>query len=472
MASKYLTAPLPSPSMPGGIPYIIGNEAAERFSFYGMRAILTVFMTQYMVDASGQLDVLSNDEAKEYMAWFIAATYFFPAVGSLISDIFLGKYTTIIFGSIIYCLGHLALALGDTITHLMVGLTLIAIGAGGIKPCVSAHVGDQFGKTNSRLISRVYSWFYFSINLGSFISTMLTPVLLLKDGPRDILGIDMDGSPGLAFGVPGVLMFIATVVFWLGRNQFVHVPPGGTGFVKEVFSREGRLALLNLLPVGILVAMFWSLFDQTASAWVLQAEHMDRFLFKDISWLPQNVQDYELLSSQIQAANPALILLFIPLFSYVIYPAFNRFFPLTPLRKMSIGMLLTTIPFALCALLERQISAGQNPTIAWQLFAYMILTAAEVMVSITGLEFFYTQAPKKMKSFMSAFWLLSVSLGNVFTGLVNRFIRNEDGTSKLEGESYYWFFTVMMFISAVLFVVMAQFYRGKTILQEESPKEN
>ena len=87
------------------------------------------------------------------------------------------------------------------------GLALIALGAGGIKPCVSAHVGDQFGKQNKHLITKVFGWFYFSINFGSTVSMPLTPWLLEHYGP------------GWAFGVPGILMAIATFVFWLGRLQ-------------------------------------------------------------------------------------------------------------------------------------------------------------------------------------------------------------------------------------------------------------
>ena len=231
--NKYLTAPLPSKDMPKGIPYIVSNEAAERFSFYGMNCILTIFMTQYLMGSDGKLDVMSEEDAKKYFHLFKMAAYFFPIVGALISDIFLGKYHTIISLSLVYCLGHLALALDDTRIGLFIGLGLIVIGSGGIKPCVSAHVGDQFGKTNQNLLEKVFGWFYFSINLGSFVSTMLTPFLLDKYGPH------------VAFGVPGILMGVATLAFWMGRHKFVHIPAGGFGFVKEIFSGTGFRLLLE-----------------------------------------------------------------------------------------------------------------------------------------------------------------------------------------------------------------------------------
>src|SRR5690606_10592975 len=152
-------------------------------------------------------------EAKYVQHMFIAGVYFFPFIGALISDALFGKYRTIILLSLVYCLGHLVLAADTTRTGLYWGLGLIAVGSGGIKPCVSAHVGDQFGKTNQHLLPRVFSWFYFSINIGSFIAELLIPWLRKSYGPH------------VAFGVPGVLMFVATLLFWMGRNKFVHIPP-------------------------------------------------------------------------------------------------------------------------------------------------------------------------------------------------------------------------------------------------------
>ncbi|CAK9050460.1 Peptide transporter family 1 (Oligopeptide transporter 1) (Protein YIN), partial [Durusdinium trenchii] len=112
--SRYLTTPPETDRMPPGIPYIVGNEAAERFSFYGMKAILTVFMTSYLVNRQGELAPLSDEDAKFWVHTFVVGAYFFPLFGALISDWLWGKYTTILWLSIVYCLGHLALALDST----------------------------------------------------------------------------------------------------------------------------------------------------------------------------------------------------------------------------------------------------------------------------------------------------------------------------------------------------------------------
>jgi proton-dependent oligopeptide transporter, POT family len=433
MAQIYRTVPEDTNRMPGGVPYIIGNEAAERFSYYGMRSILVVFMTRYMLDASGAEDLMTQGEAKAYFAAFMSNVYFFPVFGALVADGLLGKYRTVFWVSMIYCLGHLVLSIDPTLRGLDIGLMLIAIGAGGIKPCVSAIVGDQFGPRNQHLMERVYSWFYFSINFGSAFSTILIPELLDRYGPH------------VAFAVPGILMALATVVFWIGRDRFVHVPPAGLGFVREAFTTEGLRALRTPVIVSLFVAVFWCLYDQSASAWVLQAENMDR-----------HVLGKEWLASQIHTLNPILILLFIPLFSYVIYPALNPFFRLTPVRKIAIGLFLTALSFVVSAWIETRIDAGHTPHIAWQGLAYVILTAAEIMVSVTGLEFSYTVAPKSMKSIVMAIWYLSVSLGNRVTWGVNKLIQNVDGSSKLPGASYYWFFVGLMLGAAVGFVLVSR----------------
>jgi len=446
--SEYLTAPIPSKKMPSGMPYILGNEAAERFAFYGMTSILVIFMTKYLTGADGKLAVMGDEQAKTWFHLFNSGVYFLPFVGALIADIWLAKYRTVIYFCLVYCVGLFALTFDHTRVGLGVGLVLAAIGSGVVKPCVSANVGDQFGKTNEHLLSKFYAWFYFSINLGACISMFLCPWLLDRYGPF------------LGFGVPGGLMVVATLAYWLGRRKFVHIPAGGLGFVRETLSGEGLRAVAKLVIIYLFVIMFWALFYQSQSAWVLQAEHMNlRWL--GFTWLPE----------QPQAINPFLIMVMIPLFSYVVYPAIDRVFPLTALRKIAIGLFLAALSFVVSAWIETQIVAGAKPSIGWQGFAYVILTAAEIMVSITCLEFSYTQAPKRMKSFIQAIFLMSISAGNTFTAVVNWIIENEDGTRKLPGASYYWFFVIAMLATALLFIPVARRYKLQDYIQDEAVTE-
>src|SRR5438067_1076901 len=354
---NYLTSPPNLTGMPPGVPYIIGNEAAERFSYYGMKSVLTVFMAHFILNQSGVLAPMSSNEAYMYTHYFVFGVYFLPILGAIIADGWLGKYWTILSLSIVYCLGHLTLAFMDTSwgiavgerTMLALGLLLICLGAGGIKPCVSANVGDQFGESNKHLLSKMFGWFYFSINAGSFISTILCPFLLASP----------NWGPRWAFGIPGVAMFIATIFFWAGRKKMVHVPPAGLGYLRETFSRDGLLTLARIAMVYVFVIIFWALWDQSNGIeWTLQAEKMDLH----VGWL-----GVTLLAAQVQTAIPILILLFIPLVNYVLYPLISRVFPLTPLRKIGIGLFLTAFSFVVIVWIQGQIDQGLQPSVNWQL---------------------------------------------------------------------------------------------------------
>jgi POT family proton-dependent oligopeptide transporter len=491
----YRTTPLEISTMPPGVPFIIGNEAAERFSFYGMKAILAVFMTQHLLDSKGNPAFMSEESAREWVHNFNTAVYFFPVFGAIVADWLFGKYRTIIALSLVYCAGHAVLATMD-VPHwlglepkmlLGVGLGLIAVGGGGIKPCVSAHVGDQFGHANQHLLPRVFWWFYFSINFGAMFSQLIIPKVLESK----------DYGPGWAFGIPGALMGIATIVFWMGRNRFVHVPPAGAAFWKDTFGKAGWRAIGNLAPLYLFVAMFWGLFDQTGAAWVLQAEAMERTVAErplpadfdpenrptEWSWLDwalsptdvaprDTVQRWELLSSQLQAVNPLVVMVLIPLFTYGLYPLLGKIVELTALRKVGIGLFITVGSYLVVTWIQTQIEIGGRPHIGWQVVAYIIITCAEILVSITTLEFAYTQAPPRMKSFIMGLYLLSMSLGNLFVARVNAYIQEEiasHGKSPLDGANYYWFFTACMLASAVGFVLWSSFYRGRTYVPGEAP---
>jgi len=463
---KYLTSPPKISTMPPGVPYIVGNEAAERFSYYGMNSILTIFMTKYLLDKMGHLSVMPP-------------LYFLPIFGAVLADAVFGKFRVVFWLSIVYCGGHATLALiGSPVAHaieprylLAVGLLMIALGAGGIKPCVSTNVGDQFGDTNKHLLTRVFNWFYFSINAGSACSTLLIPWLLepyqaASDGfiaklPPSIVSFLESPrlhSPDIAFGLPGVFMAIATFIFWLGRKKFVHIPPVGLRtYGREIFNKQTGKILLNILIPVPFIAIFWALWQQNFSSWIIQAESMDRHLF-GIEWL----------SSQIQTVNPIFILIMLPLFSYWLYPAVEKVIRLTPLRKIGAGLFVTAGSFFLVAMIQTRIDAGARPGIIWQVWAFVILTAGETLVSPTHLEFSYTQGPVKLKSLVMCTYLLAVSLGNQFTAAVNFFIQNPDGSVKLQGTSYFMFFVWVMLGTAVLFAIVTPFYKGRTYLQDQT----
>ena len=253
-------APASAP-MPPQIKYIIGNEACERFSFYGMRNILVPFLISsvllaYLPDQSAR-----EGAAKDIFHSFVIGVYFFPLLGGWLSDRYFGKYNTVLWFSLIYCAGHACLAMFESnATGFYTGLFLIALGSGGIKPLVVSFCGDQFDQTNKDKAKLVFDGFYWIINFGSFFASLLAPLFLRHLGPV------------WAFGIPGVLMFIATVVFWLGRHKYVNVPPSGPdpdgfmGVVKSALLRHGHGAGTVVAGIGVAVSVLMLVLWATGAA--------------------------------------------------------------------------------------------------------------------------------------------------------------------------------------------------------------
>ena len=235
----------PNARLPRQIPYIIGNEACERFSFYGMRNILVQFLVSSVILAYVP-EAERQGVAKDVFHSFVIGVYFFPLLGGWLSDRYFGKYNTVLWFSLVYCAGHACLALFEgNRTGFYTGLFLIALGSGGIKPLVVSFCGDQFTTANKHLAKIVFDAFYWTINFGSFFASLLMPLFLRNFGPA------------VAFGIPGILMFIATLVFWLGRRQYVRVPPT-RGEDPDSFFNVARTALTTQVAgqgrPGLLVA--------------------------------------------------------------------------------------------------------------------------------------------------------------------------------------------------------------------------
>lgn len=448
---------------PKQIKYIVTNEACERYSYYGMRSILVIFLVSHF-------GMMKGDATADYHL-FVGACYLLPLLGAYISDRFWGKYKTILYLSLVYCLGHAFLAVfEDSKTGFYWGLALIALGSGGIKPCVSAHVGDQFRPDQKDQLRKVFDLFYWMINFGSTFSSIITPWTLEAYGPA------------VAFGIPGILMALATLFFWMGRKYYVHVPP--TGKQKHTTSKILFSALMNFssrekgsgilggalkshpqkavddvkaaLDVGkifIAVSIFWALFDQHGSSWVLQAKEMK--LTGTILGM-----DYDLLPSQIPALNPIMVMALIPIFTFGIYPGIEKVFKIkmTPLKKMGSGMFVAAISFVFVAIFQFILDGGSELSVLWQIIPFLVITMAEVMISITGLEFAYTQAPRSMKSTIMSMWLLTVFLGNMITAYIAKI-------NVFSGGNFFMFFAILMGIFAVVFALMAKNYKEKDFME-------
>jgi POT family proton-dependent oligopeptide transporter len=471
---------------PRQIKFIVGNEACERFSYYGMRSILAGYITGVVLKGGLGQDA---DTSTEIIHLFVFANYFMPLFGAWLSDKIIGRYHTILWVSLFYCAGHGVLACSDLagtvhgkLLLLYTGMALIAFGSGGIKPCVSAFVGDQFKPEQSHLLQKAYGAFYWAINLGSFFSFLVIPWIKDRHGYS------------LAFGVPGIFMAIATFIFWLGTKHYVCVPPSretkSAGFFKILWyalaNREktgggalpraeadrqvgptgrpgnfwdaarGRFSekeidaaksVLPILFVFALIPIFFSLFDQTNSTWVLQGEKM----------VPTKILGLDIGAEQMQSMNPLIVMILVPLFTLGIYPRIGRF--ASPLRRMSYGMFLAAASYLVVAALQRQIEAGAQLSVLWQTVPYVILTAAEVLVSTTGLEFAFREAAPEMKSIVMSFWLLTIAFGDLLVVAVTKLFANASNRAASVSTNRFLLYAGMTFVVAILFSVVAAFYR-------------
>jgi POT family proton-dependent oligopeptide transporter len=509
-----VTSPVPPVKMPRQIPFIIANEGCERFSFYGMRNILTEFLkTSLLV----HLAVAERPTAAtEVFHTFVMGVYFFPLLGGYLADRWFGKYRTILWFSLIYCVGQgLLAAFSYDRIGFYTGLGLIAFGSGGIKPLVASFMGDQFDSRTKSLAKVVFDAFYWIINFGSFFASISMPWFLHELGPR------------IAFGIPGVLMLISTIVFYAGRHRYVMVPPsppnpdsftrvirtalfapapgggrpglvvaivgcvlavgalalwvtaaldpvpaiclalvlvlafGGAGTAMQLERARGAhsdeavdgvRAVLRVLILFALITPFWSLFDQKASTWVLQADKMVK-----PSWFQ---------SSQMQALNPALVMVIIPFNNLVVFPWLRRRgWEPTALRRMTAGIALAGISWIIAGILQLAIDSGTPIPIQWQVAPYVFLTVGEVLVSATGLEFAYSQAPAAMKGVLMSFFYLAITVGSLWVLLANASLKHDAVTHWITGTGlsttafYMFFFAVFAFAAALAFGLYARRYR-------------
>uniref|UniRef100_A0AAR2IRQ7 Solute carrier family 15 member 1a n=1 Tax=Pygocentrus nattereri TaxID=42514 RepID=A0AAR2IRQ7_PYGNA len=499
---------------------IVVNEFCERFSYYGMRAVLVLYFRYFLR--------WDDDLATSIYHAFVALCYLTPILGAIVADSWLGKFKTIIYLSIVYAIGQIVMAVSAInditdanrdgtpdnmavhVTLAMIGLILIAFGTGGIKPCVSAFGGDQFADHQTRQRSTFFSVFYLCINAGSLLSTLITPILR---GQECGIHTQQKCYP-LAFGVPAALMVVSLIVFIAGSGMYIKAAPQGNimldvcnciGFaIKNRFRHRSKRypkrehwldwanekynklliaqikMVLKVLFLYIPLPMFWTLFDQKGSRWTFQATTMDG-TFGTLILQPD----------QMQTVNPILILTLVPIMDRVVYPLIRKCgFNFSPLKRMTVGMFLAAMAFVSAALVQIQIDSctfskmfrfGAAYTflipstlnltdncgasvvevedikpntvhMALQIPQYFLITAGEVVFSVTGLEFSYSQAPSNMKAVLQAGWLFTVAVGNFIVLIVAELAKLPDQWAE------YVLFASLLVAVCIIFSIMAYFY--------------
>ena len=393
-----------------------------------MRAILAL----YMVHRLG----FAEEDASAAMHAFIAACYLLPLAGGWVADNLLGKYWTIVGFSIPYILGHVILGV-ETVPFLVTALSLLAMGAGVIKPNISTLMGltyDQQRPGQEKLRSDSFAMFYGAINVGAAISSFAMPWIRSRYGYQ------------LAFLFPAGLMVISFFIFAMGKRHYA----------VETISREAKTpeqraaqwsVVAKISGIFTVVTFFWSVFDQSASTWTFFAEkHLDLRLF-----------GWTLEPDMIQAVNPVLIVVMLPGVTLFWHYLERHGMKLRPTDKMLIGFVLATITMGMMATAGFLTSEQAKASVLWEIAAYVVITIAEICISVVGLELAFTAAPLHLKSFITACWLLTVFAGDLLAMPITQLY------GKLPPGQYFSLLTLMMLVVSVVFVLVAsRFNRLKT----------
>ncbi|KAJ3430861.1 solute carrier family 15 member [Anaeramoeba flamelloides] len=501
---------------------ILSSEFGERFCYFGNRSLIVLFFVFFGI---------SEDRSTAYYHLFVFLCYFLPFFGAFIADSWLGKFGTILIFSWVYCLGCFLLSLSayqKSITLTWVSLILMALGTGCIKPNVPGFLSDQFvPKVTPRLLTKLYSIFYFALNFGAFLATIFVPLLM--------------SSVGFAFAflLSAIVMSLSALIFTLGNSYFkklkrptqlvgrtfktiyiaikarhqakknkVYLPRDhwldwakgkpqtrirtkhksnrrsgkqlhiqsepklqsegshypslhtveGEAFVNDLRSVFETCKLFLPLPI------FWALFYQHASTWVLQTSEMD------LSLPFVKSKAFQIQPSQVIALNPLLLMLLAPLMDQVIYPFLYKCkIQLTPIKRMSAGFIFLSISFIVAAILEIQIKSKSKKkedkiSWLWQIPQYILLTIADVLVSVTGLELTASESSVDTKSLLQRIWLLTTAIGNLLVVIA---IEIHALNTKSEIELLFFVFSGLMIIFFLLFLKISKNFKYNVIPYEK-----
>jgi len=414
---------------PLGFWFFFWGEFAERCSYYGMRAILWMYMTERLGFIEGS--------ANSIMSWFVAGCYLLPLVGGYVADNYLGKYRTIVLFSVPYIVGQAMIGIENR-WFLFVSLCLLAMGSGVIKPNISTLMGltyDQQRPGQDKLRSDAFAMFYGSINIGATISSFALPAL------RTTYGYP------IAFLSAAGLMAVALLFFAIGKPFYAVESIRRTTLSPEA-RQERRVVLRRIIGLFLVVMFFWSIFDQAESTWTQFArDGLDLHLF-----------GWTLTPDQIQGLNPILILLLLPPITMLWHLLAGLGLRLRPTDKMLIGFVLTAITMGIMSVAGYRAAEFGKVSVWWEVVAYVLITVSEICISVVGLELAFSAAPLTMKSFVTACWLFGISCGSILNGFITPFYgaRIELLGITLAPGPYFGLFALLMVPVTAAFVLVAR----------------
>ena len=416
---------------PKGLYLVFLTGMWERFSYYGMRGILMLYLTKTWLEGGLAFD---PQFASLIYGFATGLTYFTPLIGGWIADKFLGQRKSVLLGGFIMFLGEAALFAIHSHFGLYLGLFLLIIGNGFFKPNISALVGGLYEPGDKRLDS-AFSIFYMGINLGAFLAPLLTGLLTDNIFASNVTNPETGEviiSYGYKYGfaAAAVGMLVSEVIFILFAQKYLgdlglH-PKGGkkTANVSEAdahrpLTKEEKERIVVIFVYFFFAIFFFAGFEQAGSSLTLYTDN----------YINRNVLGYEIPTAWFQSVNPLFIVLLAPVFSSIWSSKFGQ--TLTTPFKMGMGMILLGVGFffMLGAVYERGGSIGNDPTdvavkasLAWLVLTYLIHTIGELCLSPVGLSIVTKLSPPKLAGLLMGVWMTAAFFANSAGGFIASYV--------------------------------------------------
>ncbi|HZJ43110.1 MAG TPA: peptide MFS transporter [Pyrinomonadaceae bacterium] len=487
---------------PKGLSTLFFTEMWERFSYYGMRALLTLYMTKSLADGG-----LGFDEkfAGIIYATYVSSVWYLPLIGGWLADRFLGARRAVLLGGIVIACGHYSMAI-DSIATFYAGLILIAMGTGLLKPNISAMVGQLYPSEDKRRDAG-FSIFYMGINLGAFFAPLITGFLAQSATIRDFissLGMNPNKSWHWGFAAAGVGMTLGVAQYLLGGNRLSHVGlKPRKAATQETSSKFDSLTAI-LAIVGALIGIgfgykfgeggwisvpFWSVVGYfagylTGTTRLLESEERKRVLvifilvmFSIIFWMTfeqagssltlfadrltrHSIFGWQFPSSWFQSVQPIFIIAFAPVFAFIWQTLADRQ-PSSP-AKFALGLFLAGAAFVVVAIASTLTGQGLVSPL-WLVAVYFLQTLGELCLSPVGLSTISKLSPARMVGMMLGVWFLSIAIGSYIAGLTTRLF---EGNSPDTLAKAFGTFAAISLAAALLLAVLTP------LIKKMIPKES
>lgn len=415
---------------PKGLYILFFTEMWERFSYYGMRAILTLYM---ITEVSNNNPGLGWDDAfaLSIYGWYTMAVYVMSIPGGIIADRWLGQKKTVLLGGILLIFGHSILAI-DATWAFAAGLTLIVLGVGGLKPNISTMVGGLYREGDPRR-DHGFTVFYIGINVGAFLAS------LVVGGVGEIYGWHY------GFGLAGIGMFLGMLVFFYGHKYLKGVgdPPklrtDTKTKIKSPLTKIEKDRMVVLFLSFIVIIAFWAAFEQAGGLMnIYTNSKVDRML---LGW--------QIPTSWFQSLNPFFIMIFGTLVATFWLKRQRSNKEASTLFKMAIGIMIMGTGFLMMSGASLQTTSAGQAGMYWIIAAYLLHTIGELCASPTALSFITKLAPAKYGSLMMGSYFAATGVGNKVAGLLGE---SASHAGELQVFTGIFIFTVLFGIILLVFL--------------------